>query len=481
MRQPEARQREYITLFKALCLVSALFILPGFAQAANLLDTWMDQQTVTKPGVYKGSEYGYLTAGSYSSRTRLRGDPFFTLTPPKIQVGCGGIDIFMGSYGFVDQKFFETKLRRILAGAPAAAFELAFKALCASCADTMKSVNTWLDSMNSMQLDECKASKALVATIASPLSDNKQITEDIVSFQQSVAGNFWRDETEKIQAAGGVVTTAQIDGLLAGCPAQVRDVFGRSGSVLSHIGDKLGYPSGHMDFVRGLFGDIIIEKRDGYMVKFDPPCSANAALSLQRFISGHAEQKIVGIDGITTQCVEVKRTVNGVSDNLEAHSKMVMAAYQTKIKTKGALTPAEKASLETSGFPVSRIAQISVTTKLEDNLLEEFGRLWAMDRAYRMLGDVAAIAEEAFNLATMIQSTASEQPNSCKIHIMAGAMEGFSRLKDSSWKLHQSITREYGQAIAEAEQKISHLSTIGGFGKEKKAQIQGVMKAKMLR
>ena len=81
---------------------------------------------------------------------------------PRIKSGCGGIDVFMGGFSFMNTDYLVNKLQAILAGAPAVAFDLALKTLCEQCSNTIKNFEALADKLNSMQFDECAASKELV-------------------------------------------------------------------------------------------------------------------------------------------------------------------------------------------------------------------------------------------------------------------------------------------------------------------------------
>jgi len=471
----------FITLILAFLVILALPVQTGFAQNLDFLNDWMDQQNSTSPGVHKGSQYNYLMGGSYSARNRLTSDPIFNVSPPRMAIGCGGIDIFMGSYAMTDPKYLMQKMERILQASPVAAFDLAMKTLCPSCTDTIHSIESTLDRLNTLQLDECAASKAMVATIASPYSNNNQISEDIQNFDQSTgASDMWHKITEQIRADDGKITTAAVDKLISGCTAPMKQVFGKTGSVLSHLGEKLGYPEGHLNAIRGMFGDIIIVKDNGYMVKLEPACSSNAVPSLEKFIQGHAEQKIMEADGITTKCINMKRTANGATNSLEDNSKATMMAVRDKMKSKSDMTAAEKSSIESASIPIHLVMKISATTKMEDSMLNEFGKLWAMDRAYRMLGDMASMAETASMTAMQIVSVTGPQPEDCKIRILDNAVQGYVDLRDNVWRVHQMISKEYEQAIATADQRLSHLEKMGGFDKKEATETKESIRGGML-
>src|SRR6185369_4988461 len=119
---------------------------------------------------YEGAKRGYYTGGTFSARWPNGNDYPVTVTMPSIKSGCGGIDAFLGGFSFMNVDYLVQKLQNILSAAPAAAFDIALKTLAPQVADTIKSLEAITDRLNSLQLNDCKAAKALVATAASPFS-----------------------------------------------------------------------------------------------------------------------------------------------------------------------------------------------------------------------------------------------------------------------------------------------------------------------
>ena len=96
---------------------------------AGWVDDWLQQKTETSPGYFEGQKRGYFTGGSFSARWQQSNDYLFTAMPPKIKAGCGGIDVFLGGFSYLNFEYLVTKLQRIMQAAPAAAFDIALNVL----------------------------------------------------------------------------------------------------------------------------------------------------------------------------------------------------------------------------------------------------------------------------------------------------------------------------------------------------------------
>ena len=149
-------------------LLSTLLAVTISAQTAQAgwVDDWLQQQAGSTPNYFSGQQRGYYSGGSFSGRWPSTAEYPVTVEVPRIKSGCGGIDVFMGGFSFMNTDYLVNKLQAILTGAPAVAFDLALKTLCEQCSNTIKNFEALADNLNSMQLDECAASKELVGIVA---------------------------------------------------------------------------------------------------------------------------------------------------------------------------------------------------------------------------------------------------------------------------------------------------------------------------
>ncbi|EKD37931.1 MAG: hypothetical protein ACD_75C00933G0001, partial [uncultured bacterium] len=145
-------------------LAVLLLFTPTIASAA-WVDDWLEQKTTTSPNYFSGQQRGYYSGGGFSGRWPSKVDYPVTVEMPRIKSGCGGIDVFMGGFSFLNEDYLVDKLQSILESAPAVAFDLALKTLCEQCSNTIKNFEALADKLNSMQLDECAAAKELVGVV----------------------------------------------------------------------------------------------------------------------------------------------------------------------------------------------------------------------------------------------------------------------------------------------------------------------------
>ncbi len=171
-------------LIMAICLL----LFPASPRAA-WIDDWIQQKTTTSADYFEGQKRHYGTLGGFSARWQPSQDHLFSITPPKFKSGCGGIDVFLGGFSFLNADYLVQKLQNMMNAAPAVAFDMALNTLCSQCAKTLKALEAISDRLNQLQFDDCKATKAVIATIASGLTTGNahkvaeaEKTHDIADF-----------------------------------------------------------------------------------------------------------------------------------------------------------------------------------------------------------------------------------------------------------------------------------------------------------
>ena len=95
------------------------------------MDTMFGQMSnVTKPGVVNGAQRGVVTGGSIDIRSPVMQQQNLTnLSPPGITAGCGGIDLYGGSFSYISGQQFVQMLRSVASNAEGLAFQMALEAM----------------------------------------------------------------------------------------------------------------------------------------------------------------------------------------------------------------------------------------------------------------------------------------------------------------------------------------------------------------
>ena len=116
-------------LFLAMfVVVFSSFTSPSYADINATMDAMFSSMiNVTAPDAHLSARRGVIDGGSVVVRNRIATPTIVSFNPPKFAAGCGGIDMFLGSFSFINADQFVNMLRAIASNAISYAFSLALK------------------------------------------------------------------------------------------------------------------------------------------------------------------------------------------------------------------------------------------------------------------------------------------------------------------------------------------------------------------
>lgn len=120
---------------------------------------------VDKNEVYYSQRAGYMTGGGISIRNAATDTKFANVSLPKFDAGCGGIDIFTGGISFISHDQFIAALKNIASAAQGYAFMLGIETVSPTIASTMKQMETWSNTINSLGINSCDVATGIVGSV----------------------------------------------------------------------------------------------------------------------------------------------------------------------------------------------------------------------------------------------------------------------------------------------------------------------------
>jgi conjugative transfer pilus assembly protein TraH len=121
---------------------------------------------VTGPAAYSSQAGGYYTGGSVWARfpqETLRAP--FNIQLPSAKGGCGGIDLFTGSFSFIDGDQIIAMMKAVANNAVGFSFQLAIDAISQEIGVNMKDLRNVVQSMNQQQMSSCQAAALAVGSV----------------------------------------------------------------------------------------------------------------------------------------------------------------------------------------------------------------------------------------------------------------------------------------------------------------------------
>jgi conjugative transfer pilus assembly protein TraH len=121
---------------------------------------------VSNPAALQGQTMNMYTGGSMFMRMPNRTYNMASLTPPSWNAGCGGIDLFMGGFSFINKDQFVAMLKNIGSNALGYGFKLALQNLCPTCDNVMQALQATANQINRLNIDSCESAKGIVNATA---------------------------------------------------------------------------------------------------------------------------------------------------------------------------------------------------------------------------------------------------------------------------------------------------------------------------
>ena len=180
---------------RTLVFLGLLSFLPMAAHAdlQQEMDAMFGTMTnATAPTAHLGQRRGVISGGSVVSRNRVMNTNMVSFVPPSFSAGCGGIDLFGGSFSFINMNQFVNLMRAVASNAAGYAFQLAINAMCPDCGNVMSDLQKKVQQLNQMFSNSCQLAQGLVNDAASVLPEKVQsdMKMSTISFSKGVTDVF---------------------------------------------------------------------------------------------------------------------------------------------------------------------------------------------------------------------------------------------------------------------------------------------------
>lgn len=175
---------------------------PANADLQDTLENMLGANVqVNNGGAVSSSRRGGFYGGSVYIRGRVMDVNVINFTPPSFSSGCGGIDIFGGSFSMINKEQFVALLRSIAQNAAGYAFHLALKNICEQCSTIIANLQRVIQELNQLTSNSCQLAKGVVNSglAALELSDTKGMQEtSVASGFNDAFDAFWGSLTSTV-------------------------------------------------------------------------------------------------------------------------------------------------------------------------------------------------------------------------------------------------------------------------------------------
>lgn len=405
----------------ALTMVAAWhFALIGVARAdvASEMNGFFNDAggaaNVTGPTAFQGQSAGYYSLGNVWTRFPQKSVSPFNLQLPSARAGCGGIDLFSGSFSFINASEIVAMLKATANNALGFAFKLAIDSVSPEIGKVMDEFSQKAQLLNQMNISSCETAQALVGGIWPQMETTRSTICEAVGNSQGVFSD-WAASRQGCNNGG------QRDATLAGNtdPAMKDQIIGDPHNYTWEAlkkSSKFGaFDQAFSEYVMTLVGTIVTT----------PPTGSEHGPKV--VIYGPAEEAVVTalLDGTANApAVKILKCNNDpctdVSDqtlNMPASSALrpriatMIKSMSSKIRSDTALDAAEKQLLNMATVPIYKILAVQAYAHyaLTDGEIQTLSEIVAVDLLNAMLDNMLDRVEQAkVFYQTADQETASQ-------------------------------------------------------------------------
>lgn len=169
--------------------------------------------TVNQPGRYQsGARTSYFAGGLSVAAPSVSAPPnLFSVTPPSINAGCGGISATFGGFSYISGAEFQQMVKSIASGAALGFVSMiVMKGLCPPCEAVVQFLKTAAQQAARLSIDSCRLGQAEGAKFAGQLfgSGSGSSTENVCGAEMSTGTGAYSDFLGALQQGCNNMTSA---------------------------------------------------------------------------------------------------------------------------------------------------------------------------------------------------------------------------------------------------------------------------------
>ncbi len=363
----------------AITIFISLFLCSSHAHAkSGLLGKLGMSSNYNRPEIWQDQLGNYATGGSLYARTPMSDLQLISLDLPSIDVGCGGINVNFGGFGYISGKQIQTLIKQIATSALSYTVMLTIKSISPQIADLLENLEAMARFMNAQNINSCQ----LGASIASGL------------FAKTEAGQRLACQARKMGGGSGGVGEALSNAFKTrehcndsknasetNSAEENKDkpMLPEEYNLVWHALEKEspGLPKADKEFLMSISGTIISAKGQGGGMTFihKPSLVKGDDKLLDRLIFGSSKEdgaagfKLYSCDKADTCLHPIKsHQIWTQKDSMINKVAEIIRSMEDKIKAEGkgenvSLSASEKDMLTKTTLPIFNLVSLQVALK----------------------------------------------------------------------------------------------------------------------
>ena len=409
---------------------------------------------VTGPSAYQGQTMNLYTGGSLYMRTPVKNYQLATISPPGFKAGCGGIDLFAGSFSFINKEQLTALLRNIANNAIGYAFMMAVKSISPDLADLMQYLQDQISKINNLNINSCQAAEGMVAAIGSTLTDKTQEKEGKVA---GASLNLFSDVFESWDAWKDRTKAKQTRDAAISADARNKETFDPGNVVWRALLRVNGVDNDTRQLMMSMTGTIIIvppgENESGTSTdqKAKWLYKPGAKITFRQFV-GDGSSATASLSGLIcdeyAECKNPSYTENGITaGSFAKYVRDKIVAMKSKVETRnaGGQGTMDVALISASSLPVWKMLSLAANMPGGDFVVENHTQLVAVDVAHSYFT----------NLAKTLREAVQNEMGKGNADVAEAAKSILSRVTEIEQEGREMLVAEYQKGVQVAQMQRS--------------------------
>lgn len=254
---------------KALAgLVGLALLTSALNSHAGLQDALdgMFMANATSPAAFESQTRGGFVGGGLGVRAPIRSINLVAFDPPRFSAGCGGIDLFGGSFSFINADQIVALFRQIAANSIGLAFKAAIDAINPQLGNLMQNFQSAMQSLNENMKNTCAIANQVVKGFSDP-NARAEMAQSGAAAGEAAVGAFsdlMGGITQLFTSPKKTVADANDNGTCADCGNPVWKALTDSnpGQLLGNPGSSQTDAASDNEIIMSLIGSVVISPAD---------------------------------------------------------------------------------------------------------------------------------------------------------------------------------------------------------------------------
>lgn len=355
---------------------------------------------VTEGGAYRDQMGSYFTGGSLMARSKATNTNLLSVQMPSFNSGCGGIDLFMGGFSFINAEAFTQMARNIGSNALSYGFSLALQTVTPQIKSVIDRLMAVAQDANNMNVNSCQMGAALVGGLWPKTDASSQLLCNAIGTSR----NVFTDYAAARQGCGAGGQRAAINSQKN---QEFKDVLGDEFNLAWKALKKhalFQQDNELAELFMSLSGTLIARKNG--QPNYLAPLIDNEDL-LSALVNGGQVQVYRCDNHNEDACLNPTMVVVTIPPQQAFLAKVdrLIQSLNAKLKTDSPSTPTEKDFVNSTHLPIFKILAIQTAFKPDNNPLQlsELSEVIAYDILLKYCHRVVDLVSESVKHLQSVQ------------------------------------------------------------------------------